>query len=346
MTTATATTADDLDAIGDIPATADERATRLPTPLDLYSRWERQPWSVADVRVARDLDTWRALRPFSRQELLNALAELEVGEVCVTQTLSSLVDHAPNPDYQLYLCTQLADEARHVRFFQSYLGEVVGIGDGSAEGQALAEATDYATVFEPELRRTTEAVRTGGGDLDQWFTALAHYHLVTEGILATTALRTTRQLAKRLGLAALDEGLANVTRDESRHVAFGLLAARAGVRDGHRELIADAYLSAVALAVEVLVGPQRKTAAPSLRPALLQRAAQIETQWELARDRMIRQLSLIDLRDLRDRAERVWADARSAALDSYQERWGVEHPVRRAEGITARAKAKLEAERD
>jgi ribonucleoside-diphosphate reductase beta chain len=313
-----------LDILADGPGLGpSEHAGTLPSARALYFRWEQQQWSVARLDVTRDVPVWQGLRVFARQELLSMLTELEVGEVCVTHTLSSLVDHAPNEDDRLYLCTQLADEGRHVRFFQEYLTEAAGIPpeDISAGDSA------YGRLFEPRLVASTTAVRASGGDRIAWCTALVEYHLVTEGVLAASALRTARQFARRFGLNALDEGLTNVARDESRHLTYGLSAARAAVDEGLGDAVADAYLSGVRLAARVLVDPDTLAVTPVMRAALNHRAAQLKAQWDLARDRAVRQLRLMGLPGLRDDLAVAWSGAFDSALAEYRERWDREHPV-------------------
>lgn len=326
MTTATSEVLDILDdTSGALAAAAETDASRtaLPTPRALYNRWEQQQWSVVDLRVERDAPVWAALRPFARQELADALAELEVGEVCVTRTLSSLVDHAPGDEDRIYLCTQMADEGRHVRFFQEYLTVAAGI----ALDEELDAGSAYGQLFEPQLYASTGRVRQTGGDPAAWFEALVEYHLITEGVLAATALRSTRVLAKRFGLAALEEGLTNVARDESRHLTYGLAAARRGVDSGYADVVTRTYLAGVELAARVLVNPARRSVTPVMRAALVARANQLTSQWQLALDRAVRQLRLIGLPGLRGEVESAWRAAQGRALDEYQERWGTEHPV-------------------
>ncbi|MCD0453479.1 ribonucleotide-diphosphate reductase subunit beta [Actinocorallia sp. API 0066] len=314
-----------LEELPDITESPDAKPSgNLPTSKDLYYRWERQQWSVAALDLTKDQETWGTLRAFYRTELLNALTELEVGEVTVVETLSSLVDKAPTDDDRIYLSTQLADEGRHVRFFQTYLREAAGIS-----GEGLADSADYTNHFAPELRRVTGAV-WAKGDRDSWYEALVYYHLVTEGVLAATALRTTRQLAKRLPLPALVEGLTNVTRDESRHVAFGMIAARDGVAAGYAEPVRRAYLHGLELGARVLVGPLRKQAVPAVKTALVFRAAQLRGGFEIARDRAVRQLAHIGLPDAVADAAEVWDTALERALDAYEEHWNTPHPVRAA----------------
>jgi ribonucleoside-diphosphate reductase beta chain len=307
-----------------------DRGPRLATSADLYRRWERQQWSVADVNPARDAEKWRSLSPFIRSQMLGALAELEVGEVCVTHTLGALVEHPPTEDDRIYLCTQLADEARHVRFFQTYLEDACGIALDGEEGSELEAGADYAHVFAPELTRVTSAIRESGGDADTWYRALVYYHLITEGVLAATALRTTRILAKRLQLPALDEGLTNVTRDESRHVSFGLRAAADGVARGFERTVTDAHFEAIDMAAWVLIGPAQHNPAPAIRVALLGRATQLQGQVDIAEERLLKQLRLIGLPALADRALQAWRAGIDKALDAYEERWNTAHPIRAA----------------
>jgi ribonucleoside-diphosphate reductase beta chain len=325
------TVAAGMESITDRPDATDASLPKLPSPYELYNRWEKQQWSVAGVECAKDAPTWQELRPFARGELLAALAELEVGEVAVTQTLSALVDHAPDEDGRIYLCTQLADEGRHVRFFQEYLTKAAGVDlDDPQDGKVLEAAAAYGNLFEPELRASTSRVREPGETAEAWYQALVQYHLITEGVLAATALRTVRALARRCELRALDEGLTNVTRDETRHVTYGLVAAREGTAGEYRDTIAETYLAGTELAARVMVSPGTRAVTPVLRVALKQRAAQLTGQWDMARDRMLRQLAVIGLPELRDEAARAWTWSRERALDEYAERWNAEHPVRRA----------------
>jgi ribonucleoside-diphosphate reductase beta chain len=306
------------------------RTSRLATSADLYRRWERQQWLVATVDPARDRPTWEGLRPFVKQQTLNALAELEVGEVTVTRTLGTLIDNPPTEDDRIYLCTQLADEARHVRFFQTYLEDVCG-ADPTGEANAEVDvAADYAAVFAPKLIEVTGLLRNAGSSPDQWYRALVYYHLITEGVLAATALRTTRFLARRLGLQALDEGLTNVTRDESRHVSFGLRAAQDGVAQGYQQVIEDSHFESIGMAAWVLIGPTRHNPAPAIRMALNSRAAQLQQGVDIAEERLLKQLRLIGLPQLCEPARAAWQDAVATALDGYEEHWNTPHPIRAA----------------
>ena len=300
---------------------------RAPEPRALYNQWEKQQWSIAQVDVARDRSQWEALKPFTRRELLTSLNELEVGEVFVSRTLSTLVGYAPSDPDRLFLSTQVADEARHALFFQDYLHEAVGLDQTSGEGGSEQEDSVYSRLFEPTLRASLDGVAASGGDLALWHTAVVEYHLVTEGILAAAALHLTRQIARRFSLPALEEGLTNVIRDESRHFTYGLAATRRAVEGPLRERMAEVYTAGVGSAARILVNPYRKAATPVLRPALVQRAALLSAQWDLTKQRALRQLPLIGLADLREETGKVWDRGIESALSEYAENWGAPHPV-------------------
>ena len=302
-------------------------AGRLPSPRRLYDRWEKQQWSIADVQVRRDHEQWQNLRPFARGQLFEALAELEVGEVFVSRTLSGLVTYAPSDQDRIYLSTQVADEARHVQFFQDYLHFAVGEEQTVSESGQQGSESAYAQFFEPQLRASIDKVHELDGDSLAWHSAVIEYHLVTEGVLAAAALYSTRQLARRFQLAALEEGLGNVARDESRHLTYGLAATRRLTDAGQADTVYEVYLAGIRLAARVLVNPTQKAVAPVLRAALIQRAALVRGQWNASKDRAVRQLRLIGLPDRNDDIAAAWDTAIDVALDEYARNWGGKHPV-------------------
>jgi len=56
----------------------------------------------------------------------------------VVDGLSPYIDAAPLEEQKYFLATQQADEARHAVFFNRFMHEVAGIGDGRVDG-ALQE---------------------------------------------------------------------------------------------------------------------------------------------------------------------------------------------------------------
>jgi ribonucleoside-diphosphate reductase beta chain len=290
-------------------------------PELLFDRWEAEGWSVPGLRLGDDLGSWAGLTEFAQAELTGVLEQLLTGETCVTETLTPLIDFAPDFDERLFLTSQLADEARHVRFFQAYRREVLGAG------QAVAEDA-YGRYFAPALEAATSAVRERPGEEGRWYEALAHYHLVTEAVLAATALRSTLRMLRRMEvLPRLLAGLVHVARDESRHVQFGIGAAQAGVDAGYGDRIATCYLAALGLAARVIVDPQRFVEVPSVAFARPLRQAQVHEQWDFARRKMLRCLSATGLQAHSSSAADIWMGATRAALEEYRAHWAADHPL-------------------
>ena len=167
------------------------------------------------------------------------LSSFFIGEQKVAEELGPIMRAAPTEDQKIFLCTQIADEARHVRFFERFYREV-----GVLEADGLAEMLDRdlrapQRQLRPPLRRDAEAAhrpalgRTGGhrgagrggdalphgdrGDAGPHRAALHH------------GLQRTRGHA-----AGLRRGLPNVARDEHRHVAFGSVFLREKAHEDER----------------------------------------------------------------------------------------------------------------
>jgi len=303
-----------------------ERAVTVAAPLTLYDRWEAAPWSVSEINPASDLPRWRELPEFLRCQLRAVLEELGTGEACVTETLTPLLDRAPNHDMRIYLATQIADEARHVRFFGAYQRDVTADADAAANDTSPEDS--FARHFEPLLRRRTAAVREATADPGAWCEGLAPYHLVTEGILAATALRSTLQIVRRDDLLpALADGLVHIARDESRHVQFGVGAAQHAIAEGHGDRLFAAYLDALPACCRVLVDPEERVQLPELAGAAHFQRRRIAGQVAFARTKMRRVLSAIGGRHLLAEAERVWDHEIAAAAGKYRERFGADHPA-------------------
>ncbi|MHB1567586.1 MAG: ferritin family protein [Solirubrobacteraceae bacterium] len=303
-----------------------EHRVTTAAPELLFDRWETETWSVPALRLGEDLPIWTELPAFARTELTGVLEQLLTGETCVTETLTPLIELAPNVDQQLFLATQLADEARHVRFFRAYRCEVVGL-PGAGDGDA------YGRHFAPTLKAATRAVREHPEDCGRWYEALAHYHLATEAVLAATALRSTLRMIRRMDvLPRLLAGLVHVARDESRHVQFGTGAVQAGVDAGYGDRIADCYLTAVELAARVIIDPERRIEFPPGAFAKPLRQAQLHEQWDFARRKMLRNLAATGLQSHSASAADAWIGATRLALDDYHTLWETEHPLAAAVG--------------
>ena len=192
----------------------------------LYEHWERHNWSASGIDFSTDKVHWRDnLTERQRESALWNYAMFLVGEEAVARTLTPICDAAPTYPQSIFLTTQIVDEARHHVFFDRFLREVAA--QGRDIKSTLAEADEYLTwgfrqVF-AELDRVTDQLRKKPKDLPLVAQSIALYHVVIEGMLAIPGQHFIQRYVKKLDiLPGFREGIDKVSRDESRHVAFGI----------------------------------------------------------------------------------------------------------------------------
>ena len=127
---------------------------------------------------------------------------------------------------RIFLCTQIADEARHVRFFNRFYDEV-GVLEADNLQDRLAETSEHVNpefdpLFDEMLKRRVDRLARQPEDLETLVEAVTLYHMVIEGMLALTGQHFILEYNEQVGtLPGFVEGFNNVARDEHRHVAFG-----------------------------------------------------------------------------------------------------------------------------
>lgn len=149
-----------------------------------------------------------------------------IGEQRVAAELGPMMWACPREDMRIFLCTQIADEARHVAFFDRFYSEVGVLEADDLQGR-LAETSEhlnpeFGVLFDELLRRRVERLAQEPEDTEALVEAVTIYHMVIEGMLALTGQHFIIGYNERLGtLPAFVEGFTKVARDEHRHVAFG-----------------------------------------------------------------------------------------------------------------------------
>ncbi len=127
---------------------------------------------------------------------------------------------------RIFLATQIADEARHVVFFDRFYSEV-GILEAGDLGGRLEETSahvtdDFTTLFDEMLASRADRLAGEPEDLETAVEFVTLYHMVIEGMLALTGQHFITDFNEREGtLPGFVAGFTNVARDEHRHVAFG-----------------------------------------------------------------------------------------------------------------------------
>ena len=148
------------------------------------------------------------------------------GEDSVTDNLSPYIDAAPKEEQKYFLATQQVDEARHAVFFHRFFKEVIGAGDtiSSTLAYTLPQlGWGYRGVFE-RLDRMAEELRRDRS-LPKFAQAIALYHMVVEATLAQPGQHFIEDFFVKEGtMPGFSSGMVNVSRDEQRHIGFGVKA--------------------------------------------------------------------------------------------------------------------------
>jgi ribonucleoside-diphosphate reductase beta chain len=256
----------------DFKATSDpalqEPADRAPVKLlgyrQLYQLWERQQWATQDLDFSQDRIDWHERIPSEeRFQRMYGLSSFFIGEQKVADELGPIMRAAPTEEQRIFLATQIADEARHVAFFDRFYSEVGvldGAGDLAARLEATAEHTNAAfeKLFDELLKQRVDRLAQEPGDGEAMIEAITLYHMVIEGMLALSGQHFIIDFNERMGtLPGFVEGFSNVARDEHRHIAFGVrfLLDQVNEDAGNREVIQRMLQEAIPVADGVIDPP-------------------------------------------------------------------------------------------
>jgi ribonucleoside-diphosphate reductase beta chain len=265
----------------DFQATADpaliEAADRtadvkLLTYAELYLLWERQQWQTQELDFSRDREDWHErISAEERYQRMYGLSSFFIGEQRVAEELGPIMRAAPTEDQKIFLCTQIADEARHVRFFERFYSEV-GVLESDGLGEMLEETSahlndNFGRLFDEMLTERTGRLAADPEDGEALVEAVTLYHMVIEGMLALTGQHFIMDFNEREGtLPAFVEGFGKVARDEHRHVAFGSVFLREKARedDRYKQAIQRTLEEALPVAEAVLSPPWATEEDPGL----------------------------------------------------------------------------------
>ena len=198
---------------------------------DLYEKAKREQWNATTelawetpvdpereiipqaFNPLADYGPYKKLSPkqvkeFRHAQLAWTLSQFLHGEQGAMITASQLVGAVPWTDGKFYASTQTMDEARHTEVFSRY----------------LMEKLEWEWPINPNLKSLLDNVLTDG----RWDLKFLGMQIVVEG-LAMAAFANMYMMATEPLLKSL---VKNVMRDESRHVAFGVLS----LRDYYREM--------------------------------------------------------------------------------------------------------------
>ena len=206
----------------------------------LYYRWERERWSAEEIDLRPDRAHWdEEVPPEIRHALTSILAVVHVADDQMTSALVPFVDAAPTEEQQVFLTTQLADEARHTVFLDRFFAEVAG--EPSVDMRARLDA--HASGLGEDARRlllqmlpgTAVRVHDDLRDFERLVDAVVLCHLVIAGTVAAAAGRSALDhLGREHPLPGFEEGFRAVVRDHARQIAFGVTVLGEAVADDPR----------------------------------------------------------------------------------------------------------------
>jgi ribonucleoside-diphosphate reductase beta chain len=160
------------------------------------------------------------------------VARFGAGEQAVTEDLAPLATALDDLDDQMFLTTQIYEEAKHTDHFDRYWREVIHPVE-EALGFEPSSPTDdrwFNDAYHDLFERNEEATHRLLEDPtpENFARAYCHYHLVIEGILAQTGYYGMQQSYAEDNhtdlphLPGLYEGFTKIRQDEGRHVGFGM----------------------------------------------------------------------------------------------------------------------------
>jgi ribonucleoside-diphosphate reductase beta chain len=231
----------------------------------LYELWERQQWLTQELDFSEDREHWHGFPEEERFQRMYGLSSFFIGEQKVTEELGPMMRAAPTQDMQVFLATQIADEARHVRFFDRFYAEV-GVLESDDLAARLKETEKhlnpaFKVLFDEMLGSRVRTLAEDPTNMVALVEAITLYHMVIEGMLALTGQHFIIDFNEREGtLPNFVRGFNLVARDEHRHVAFGARFLRDAVAEdpAHKVTIQRTLTEALEIADEVLTPPWAK----------------------------------------------------------------------------------------
>ncbi|WP_247729816.1 ribonucleoside-diphosphate reductase [Halovivax limisalsi] len=203
-----------------------------------YRNAVERHWDPAAIDLETDLENLlahaEATDEFDRRHLdaiVTGIAKFGAGEDAVTEDLAPFAVVLEDIDDQLFLTTQLYEEAKHADFFDRYWRTVVwGVEDHLGWDRTSPRDEkwfddSFLELFDRNKRATQRLLEDDSPETRA--IAYSHYHLTVEGILAQTGYYG---MSRSFGgefealphLPGLVEGFERIRSDEGRHVGFGM----------------------------------------------------------------------------------------------------------------------------
>jgi len=243
----------------------DKIVEAAPSYEKLFMRWQRQHWSTEDFDFAEDAKQWAdpdLITPEEKDFLLFGFSQFFLGEERVTVELLPFALGAPSHEAQVFLTTQISDEAKHMVFFDRFYREVFGVSAATIRDNLDQQRShvneQWEKLFDGILHECAERLRKDPSDFAALVRGITVYMVVIEGTLALTGARfIIRNLKERGWFPGFTAGFTAVNRDESRHVGFGVKFLADAIQDdpANAKIIEETLKETLPVASLVFVPP-------------------------------------------------------------------------------------------
>ena len=210
------------------PRASAARAATCSSYGQLYALWEKQNWKAHELDFTVDQEQWLTTPAESQAHTAWSLGSFYIGEERVTADLAPFLLAAPSGEVELFLATQLVDEARHTAFFDRFGGEVMALSADDLRGRMRElEATmvpAWHETFDGGLREVANRIKARArrprpvrrGDLHLPPDHRGRARDDRPAAASSSTWRITRCIP------GFQQGFSLVERDEHRHIAFGV----------------------------------------------------------------------------------------------------------------------------
>ncbi len=190
-------------------------------PMRLFQKAKRLGvWDPQAIDFSRERADWAGFDAGEKDFLLRTVALFQAGEEGVTSDLLPLIMAVVKEgriEEEIFLTSFLWEEAKHVEFFRRWLDEI-----GMHDDLEKFMTPSYRHLFLVELPAALDALKTDRSTEAQ-IRASVTYNMIIEGVLAETGYHGFREALEASGKQpGLLEGIRLVSRDESRHIRYGV----------------------------------------------------------------------------------------------------------------------------
>ena len=191
-------------------------------PMRLWEKAKRLGiWNPSDIDFTQDRADWQKLDTREKEYMLQLCSLFLAGEESVTLDLLPLimvVAQEGRTEEELYLTSFLWEEAKHVDGFRRFFNEVAQ----DHSDLSRFHTPSYSKVFYEELPNAMNRLYTDKS-VEAQVRASTTYNMFVEGVMAETGYYSFyRVLTQNNLMPGMQQFVAYLKRDESRHIAFAV----------------------------------------------------------------------------------------------------------------------------